>query len=521
MSASSIALNRFGLGARPGDGPSDGVTGDPAKWIMAQCERFESRPAVIASAPSTAGISVRLVAYYAQENAIRAQFGPRMPKAMGGTNPKPVVAASTMPGAMSPAPQSPGVAPSAMAQAPAMPLAMPGAIDPGTAARQEARQLIGKQSRNDYGAAVAARTMAALTGDAPFVERLVHFWANHFAVSTEKFEVMALAGPMEFEAIRPHVLGSFADMLNAVERHPAMLLYLDQAVSIGPDSPFAVRKTRRRTGLNENLAREIMELHTLGVRSGYNQADVTEFARAMTGWTVAGIGRGPGARIQDDSRAGAFLFLDDVHQPGDRTVMGKLYPAAGEAQAQAVLSDLAVHPATATHIATKLARHFAGDTPPPAMVARLKTAFLKSGGDLPTVYRALVASPEAWVTQPVKFKSPWEWYVSTQRALGTTTVQPGVTVGMMNQLGQPIWQPGQPIGYDDIAAAWAGPDAIMRRVEAAERFAARAGPVDARALAPILFPASLSPTTAQGLSRAESPAQALALLLVAPESLRR
>jgi uncharacterized protein (DUF1800 family) len=310
-------------------------------------------------------------------------------------------------------------------------------------------------------------------------------------------------------------------MLNAVERHPAMLLYLDQAVSIGPDSPFAVRRSRRRTGLNENLAREIMELHTLGVRSGYSQADVTEFARAMTGWTVAGIGRGPGARIQDDSRAGAFLFLDDVHQPGDRTVMGKLYPAAGEAQAQAVLSDLAVHPATATHIATKLARHFAGDTPPPAMVARLKTAFLKSGGDLPTVYRALVASPEAWVTRPVKFKSPWEWYVSTQRALGTTTVQPGVTVGMMNQLGQPIWQPGQPIGYDDVAAAWAGPDAIMRRVEAAERFAARAGPVDARALAPTLFPASLSPTTTQGLSRAESPAQALALLLVAPESLRR
>ncbi len=513
MSASSIALNRFGLGARLGEA----IVGDPAKWVMAQCDRFEPRPPVIASAPATAGISTGLVAYYAQEKAIRAQFGPRTPKAALGMDGRPAVAVPTMSGAMSPAPGSPGVAPSGMAQAPMAPVP----IDPGAAARQEARQVIGKQSRNDYGAAVAARTMAALTGEAPFVERLVHFWANHFAVSTEKFEVMALAGPMEFEAIRPHVLGSFADMLNAVERHPAMLLYLDQAVSIGPDSPFAVRKTRRRTGLNENLAREIMELHTLGVRSGYSQADVTEFARAMTGWTVAGIGRGPGARIQDDTRAGAFLFLDDVHQPGDRTVMGKLYPAAGEAQAQAVLSDLAVHPATATHIATKLARHFAGDTPPPAMVARLKTAFLKSGGDLPTVYRALVASPEAWVSQPVKFKSPWEWYVSTQRALGTTTVQPGVTVGMMNQLGQPIWQPGQPIGYDDVAAAWAGPDAIMRRVEAAERFAARAGPVDARALAPTLFPASLSPTTAQGLSRAESPAQALALLLVAPESLRR
>ncbi|RZT54985.1 uncharacterized protein (DUF1800 family) [Sphingomonas sp. BK036] len=489
MAASSIALNRFGFGARPGDV----VSGDPARWVLAQCDRFDARPAAIAGAPSTASVSAGLVAYFAEQKAIRTQFGPRAPKPAAGPAPDPMAA-----------------------PVPAM-----AAADPGEAARQAARQRAGKVSRDDYGAAVAARTIAALTGDAPFVERLVHFWANHFAVSTEKLEVTGLAGPLEFEAIRPHVLGTFADMLNAVERHPAMLLYLDQAVSVGPDSAFAARRAKRRSGLNENLAREIMELHTLGVRSGYTQADVTEIARAMTGWTVAGIGRGPGARVQDDSRAGAFVFLADVHQPGDRIVMGKRYPAGGEAQAQAVLADLAVHPATATHIATKLARHFAGDTPPPAMVARIAAAFRTSGGDLPSVYRALVASPEAWVTPPVKFKSPWEWYVSTQRALGTTTVQPGVTVGMMNQLGQPIWKPGQPVGYDDIAAAWAGPDAILRRVEAAERFAARAGPVDARALAPTLYPGALSAATAQGLARAESPAQALALLLVAPESLRR
>lgn len=505
MSASSIALNRFGLGARPGDG----VSGDPAKWVLAQCERFNVRPAAIAGAPSTASVSATLATYFAQQRMIRAEFGPRRPKpAPGASTPMTAPAMPAMTAAMAP-PVTPG------------PAAEDPAEDPGAAARRAARQRAGKQSRDDYGGAVAARTIAAVTSDTPFVERLVHFWANHFAVSTDKLEVTGLAGPMEFEAIRPHVLGTFADMLNAVERHPAMLLYLDQAVSVGPDSPFAARRPRRRSGLNENLAREIMELHTLGVRSGYTQADVTEFARAMTGWTVAGIGRGPGARMQDDARPGAFVFLAEMHQPGHRTVMGKRYPAAGEAQAQAVLADLAVHPATATHIATKLARHFAGDTPPPAMVKRLQAAFLASGGDLPTVYRALVASPEAWVTQPVKFKSPWEWYVSTQRALGTTIVQPGVTVGMMNQLGQPVWKPGQPVGYDDIAAAWAGPDAILRRVEAAERFAARAGPVDARALAPTLFPASLSPATTQALARAESPAQALALLLVAPESMRR
>ncbi|MGU3390285.1 DUF1800 domain-containing protein [Sphingomonas sp. M1A8_2b] len=517
MSASSIALNRFGLGARP----DDRIEGDPAHWLTAQMERFVVRPPELAAAASSAEVSASLATYFAQIKAIRAQFGPRgarplQPAASTPAMPMPMWPMRAEPAAMVPSPATVPNSPAAAVGVAVKP-------DAGDGPRQEARRLAGLQGRNDYGGAVAARTNAALATDAPFIERLVFFWANHFAVSTDKLEVIGLAGSMEFEAIRPHVLGTFADMLNAVERHPAMLLYLDQTVSIGPDSARGLRLAGRggkRVGLNENLAREIMELHTLGVRSGYSQADVTEFARAMTGWTVAGIGRGPGSH-DDVGTPGAFQFLADVHQPGDRTIIGKRYPAAGEAQAQAVLSDLAVHPATAEHIATKLARHFAGDVPPPAMVARLKAAFLKSGGDLPTVYRALIASPEAWVSTPVKFKTPWEWYVSTLRALGTKAVQPGVSVGLMNQLGQPVWKPGQPVGYDDIAAAWAGPDAVMRRVEAAERFASRAGQVDARVLGPRLFPAALGPATVQAMSRAESPAQALALLLVAPESMRR
>ena len=505
MSAASIALNRFGLGARP----DDRIAGDPTRWLLTQMDGFDARPPAIATAASSTEVSAGLATYFAQIKTIRAQSGPRKPRP-----PMPLAPPPAMPPAMALPPMA--SAGPATASGGAKP-------DAGDDARQDARRLVGLQERNAYGAAVAARTTAALTTDTPFIERLVHFWANHFAVSTDKLEVIGLAGSMEFEAIRPHVLGTFADMLNAVERHPAMLFYLDQTVSIGSGSPRGQRIAARggkRVGLNENLAREIMELHTLGVRSGYAQADVTEFARAMTGWTVAGIGRGPGSR-DDVETPGAFQFVADVHEPGDRTIIGKRYPAAGEAQAQAVLTDLAVHPATAGHIATKLARHFAGDSPPPAMVARLKAAFLTSGGDLPTVYRALIASPEAWVTTPLKFKTPWEWYVSTLRALGTKTVQPGVSVGLMNQLGQPVWKPGQPVGYDDIAAAWAGPDAVLRRVEAAERFASRAGDIDARMLAPRLFPASLSPATAQALSRAESPAQALALLLVAPESMRR
>jgi uncharacterized protein (DUF1800 family) len=200
------------------------VSGDPARWVIAQCDRFDARPAAIAGAPSTASVSAGLATYFAEQKEIRTQFGPRAPKPAAGPAPDPMAA----------------------------PVPAIAAADPGEAARQAARQRAGKVSRDDYGAAVAARTIAALTSDAPFVERLVHFWANHFAVSTDKLEVTGLAGPMEFEAIRPHVLGKFADMLNAVERHPAMLLYLDQAVSVGPDSAFAARRAKRRSGLNEN-----------------------------------------------------------------------------------------------------------------------------------------------------------------------------------------------------------------------------------------------------------------------------
>ncbi|MDB5711177.1 MAG: hypothetical protein JWL96_3247, partial [Sphingomonas bacterium] len=390
----------------------------------------------------------------------------------------------------------------------------------------QARQFARRQGRDDYAIAVGARMTTALTSPAPFVERLVHFWANHFAVSADKLTVVGLSGTLEFEAIRPHVLGKFGDMLGAAERHPAMLLYLDQAQSVGPNSPIGARvasRGARKIGLNENLAREIMELHTLGVRTGYSQTDVTEFARAMTGWTVSGLGRGVGARFTGtDGPAGAFVFAAPLHEPGGRTIMGKRYDEGGEHQAQSVLNDLAVHPSTATHLATKLARHFAGDTPPPALVERLQATYLKTGGDLPSVYRVLIEAPETWAPQSVKFKTPWEWSVSSMRALGVKTLQPLAITGLLNQLGQPTWRPGSPAGYDDIAASWAGPDAVMRRVEAAERFAARAnGAIDARALAPKLFPAAVSPATTRALANADSPGQALALLLVAPEFMRR
>jgi uncharacterized protein (DUF1800 family) len=184
--------------------------------------------------------------------------------------------------------------------------------------------------------------------------------------------------------------------------------------------------------------------------------------------------------------------------------------------------DLAANPATAKHIAFQLARHFAGDTPPQPLVDRLSQTYLSSGGDLPSLYRTLINSPEAWAAQPVKFKTPWEWSVSALRAVNVDQLDPQKAVGLLNQMGQPVWKPESPAGYDDIAASWAAPEALMQRVEAAKRISDRAGSsIDPRAIAEKILPGSLSDSTRTAIARAESPAEGLALLLVSPEFLRR
>jgi uncharacterized protein (DUF1800 family) len=457
MTPASIALNRFGLGARP-DEP---LPADAKAWLLSQFDRYEPLPPPWQAQPRTMALVQRL---RDEQRSVRQ-------------------AADTE--------------------------------------KQAARQAYRRAARDDYLGAVGARTLAALSAPAPFVERLVHFWANHFAVSIDKVAVVGLAGALEADAIRPHVLGRFEDMLLEVTRHPAMLLFLDQAGSIGPDSPaaqrIAERQPAKRRGLNENLAREILELHTLGVRTGYTQGDVTEFARALTGWTLPGL-----QGLEGAAEEGAFAYRPALHEPGPRTLLGRSYSQSGEQQARAILHDLAVAPATAHHLATKLARHFVADDPPPALVQRLASAFERSGGDLPTVYRELVQAPEAWAAAPAKFKSPWDWGVSGLRAIGTREVPPMQAVNLMNQLGQPVWRPGSPAGWDDVAAAWAAPDALVRRVEVAQRIAARAGDaVDARTLGPRILPGSLGEATATAVARSESPAGALALLLVSPDFLRR
>jgi uncharacterized protein (DUF1800 family) len=477
----AFAENRFGLGPR-GDSADSG--GDPRGWAAAQ---LAGAPVQLAGLPSRREVAEGLADYIEMQRQARQEKRQDTPAAM-----------------MTPADMPKGDGQQAKQ------------VDPQVRAAR-------RESRDVYARLVAARVNSALTTSTPFLERMTHFWANHFAVSAQKLTTVGFAGLLEMEAIRPNVTGRFGDMLLAVERHPAMLFYLDQAQSIGPNSLFGQRAAARgnNRGLNENLAREILELHTLGVRTGYGQADVTEFARALTGWTVAGIARGPAARFSQ-GEPGQFSFIEQLHEPGSRMILGRRYSEGGEGQAREVLATLAVHPATAHHVATKLARHFAADDPPPAMVARLEQAFLKSGGDLPAVYRALIDSPEAWNPASVKFRSPWDWTVASLRALGTRELQPLPAVGVLKELGQPVWMPPSPAGWDDDTASWAGPDALVRRVEAAQRMATRAGDtVDARALAPRVLGNRLSDPTKTAIARAESPATGLALFLASPEMLRR
>ncbi|HEY2591682.1 MAG TPA: DUF1800 domain-containing protein, partial [Steroidobacteraceae bacterium] len=366
-----------------------------------------------------------------------------------------------------------------------------------------------------------ARLRAAVVTDRPFLERLVHFWTNHFAVSIDKLAVLGLAGAFEREAIRPYVLGTFTELTLAVEQHPAMLLYLDNQMSAGPESPLARRAERRgasvRPGINENLAREIMELHTLGVDGGYTQVDVTTFAKVISGWSIGGA---PGQLF--DGPPGRFKFRPALHEPGPQVILGRRYAQQGLEQGIAVLADLARNPATARHIADKLARHFVADDPPRAAVDRIAHVFLASGGDLRAVYRSLVDSPEAWVQPLAKFKTPSDYVISTYRGLELPVVERRGALASFEALGQRTYSPGSPAGWPDRASDWDGASAVLQRVEWSDALCERLGSrYDARALAPELLGGTLSARTRAALEHAASASQALTILIASPEFIRR
>lgn len=413
--------------------------------------------------------------------------------------------------------------------------ATPGGVMTGELRNTE--QLFGEHFRSIVQADVRARLSTAVLSSQPFNERLALFWANHFTVSMAKASARGIVGAFEREAIRPHIGGSFEDLLKAAVTHPGMLRYLDNDNSAGPDSLVVRRQARRAadaggariTGLNENLAREVLELHTLGVTGGgsayggwggYTQADVTEFARVLTGWRVPL--RDLLAAPESAAPATATRFEPAWHQPGRKTLLGKTYAEGPEALA-AVLHDLALHPATARFIATKLARRFVADDPPPALVARLEQNFRSSGGDLPQLARALVESPEAWSLQAAKLKTPEEFVVSTARLLQLgEQAFARVPDGGSNGLGQRVQAAPSPAGWPDRSEEWLGPDAVWKRVEWATRVAERVGrQTDARSLARASLGPLLHDDTARQIDRAADGPQALALLLLAPEFQRR
>ena len=398
-----------------------------------------------------------------------------------------------------------------------------------------AGQVLASQSAH-YREVIAADTRSRLLTAArttrPFAERLQLFWANHFTVSLAKGSTRGLVGAFERDAIRPNIAGPFEALLLASTTHPAMLRYLDNTQSAGPKSAVVARAAKRAaqlgegprvSGLNENLAREVLELHTLGAASArgaggsYTQADVTAFAAVLTGWRVGQDG------------VDAPRFDTAWHEPGAKTVLGTSYPEGPEGLRR-VLHDLALHPATAHFIATKLARHFVADDPPPALVGRLTDAYLRSGGDLPSVYRALLRSPEAWSAPPVKLKTPEALVVSAARLLrGEVANRARLfergdlgAAGGVAALGQRVQAAPSPAGWSDRAEDWMGPDAVWKRIEWVTRIADRlGGSIDARALAAQSLGPLLGAAARTQIERASDGGQALALLLMAPEFQRR
>ncbi len=441
--AAFVAINRFGLGRRQGEP----LPGEPRAWLRAQLEGPDSTPDD--GLPDTAGGLAVVDQQYALQGARKAAKQAGTPPAADAMNPHPV----------------------------------------GELAQREIRALLDR----------------ALTTDAPYRERLVWFWANHFTIADKALVVSACSGAYIREAIRPHVTGRFSDMLLAVMRHPAMLNYLNQAQSAGPDS---MAGQRHHLGLNENLARECLELHTVTPASGYTQADVTNFARVLTGWSI-------------DAKQPplGFRFRPNMHEPGEIEVMGRIWPA-GEDGGVELLAWLGTHPATYRHLADKLCRHFVADEPPPAQVARIEAVLRDTKGDLGAAAAALIELPGAWVPQ-AKLRTPQEYVIACLRALGTTPDQmPGIG-GLVGGLGQPFFQAPFPIGWPDRAADWAGPEAMLQRVDFSYGMAGRYANTDPEQLASAMAGPLMSTTTLAQIKAAGSRRDGLTLLLSSPEFQRR
>lgn len=519
--AALVALNRFGFGARGGaSGDLINAASDPRGFVKAELARPLGALLEAPGLQSTPQLGQAAFAYQDQvkqaREAAKAAAPTEAPAPQPPADPKPDntlrrnlslnTVMTEIAGQMTEAkPAADNRAADSAMKPDSMQPTAPAAAKPSP----QPLNVIQKTFR----AEALARLQRAMMVDCGFTERLVVFWSNHFCISASKGELARMwAGAFEREAIRPHVLGRFTDMLKAVEQHPAMLFFLDNQQSLGPDSRAG---QNRKRGLNENLAREIMELHTLGVGGGYTQEDVTSLARIITGWTFAGRQGQLGA-------PGSFVFNANAHQPGPQRLLGKTYEATGLAQGEAALADIARHPSTANFIATKFVRHFVADDPPQAVVARLRDVFIKTDGDLKALATALVDSDEAWKAPLTKMRSPYDFLVASGRLLARVPEDPGGYLGNLNLLGQPLWTPAGPNGFPDTSAAWAAPEGMKLRLDIASQMGARLGPnIDPLDLLEFAAADAASIETRRTIERAESRQQALALLLMSPELQRR
>lgn len=480
-----LALHRFGMGPRPGSIAAVGT--DPRGALIAELDR----PLVLtaaASLPSSAK-AYRTVADANARRTARAKQAQQQAK-------KQMAAASAMS-----EDQTQG-------QAQAKAQGQSSEKDAAEMAAKQAAEAVPDPGRPIYLQEAKLRGEAALAAEIGFAERLVWFWSNHFCISANK--IQSMSGAYEREVIRAHALGRFVDLLLAAEGHPAMLFYLDNLESMGANSIAGINRSR---GLNENFAREVMELHTLGVRTGYTQDDVISFANVLTGWTLVPPGDNP-------EHGGEFTFNPRLHEPGGQTVLGKRYEQEDAEQGRAVLRDLAAHPATASHVATKLARHFVADEPPPGLIEQMAKTFRDTEGDLKQVAITMVSSDDAWRAPPSKLKRPGEWVAGMVRATGITTVDPVRYTAGQELLGEPLWRPSMPKGYPDDEVSWI--DGIGRRLDVANNFAERlAGAADPQAIIEDVFASQIAPEVKQAVGRAESRQQALALLFMSADFQRR
>jgi uncharacterized protein (DUF1800 family) len=462
----AIAVHRFGLGARAGE--IEAASGDPKRWLMAQLEGPADQPQPLDGQTLMTG--GQLVAGLQQLNKQRKEL--RM------------------------------------------------------AAGQDAGDQLKALNKARYQIVVdemMARFAHGFTTDKPFAERLVWFWSNHFVVSTANGQAATFVGAFEREAIRPYINASFEEMAQAAVHHPAMLLYLNNAQSIGPHSPAGLRTGK---GLNENLGRELMELYTLGVDGGYTQADVIAMAKLLTGWSLAVNGRGDRNGFRDGN---GFQFYPFRHEPGDVTLRGKSYPGSYEG-CVAAIDDLARDPATAHHIATKFAAVFIADNPPVESVARLEKTFKQTKGNLRALAEAAIRDPVAWSGRG-KMRTPVEYVTATYRLLGLPKAGPNPdaiknqirgAMGTARMMGEFPLSPPSPKGWPLSSEAWSGPDAVLDRVEWARQVGQRMpASFDALALADERMGPLLSPETKAAMRTANTPGEAVALLIASPEFQRR